>query len=85
MTDDRRPVRLDDFGDVLTDADLVALMQWSASTPRARRDKAHAARVAPNLPPRIEDGSRHWRYRRVDVEHWMKTGSSARAQMRRSA
>jgi hypothetical protein len=84
MSDDRRPVHLDDLGDVLTDRDLVALMQWKPSTPRARRDRARRARVSPNLPARIEDGSCAARYRKVDVEHWMKTGSSARAQMRRA-
>jgi len=84
-TEARRPVHLEDFGDVLTDADLAALMQWKPSTPRARRDKARLARVSPNLPARIEDGSRQWRYRRVDVEFWMKTGSSARGQMRRAS
>jgi len=81
----RRPVRLDDFGDVMTDRDLVALMQWKPSTPRARRDKAKQARISPNLPARIDDRSRDVRYRKVDVEHWLKTGSSARVQMRRSA
>ena len=85
MNDDRRPVRLEDFGDVLSDRDLAALMQRPASWPRRERDRAKAMGRAPYLPARIEDGRRDVRYRRSDVEFWMKSGSSARVQMRRTA
>jgi len=79
------PVHLEDFGDVLTDRDLCALMQRPASWPRRERDRAKAMNRAPYLPARIEDGRRDVRYRKDDVAFWMKTGSSARGQMRRSA
>jgi len=84
MSDERRPVTLDQMGDVLTDRDLAALMQRAASWPRWERDRAKAMGRAPYLPARIEDGRRDWRYRKVDVEYWLKTGSSARTQMRRA-
>jgi hypothetical protein len=83
MNADRRPVRLEDFGDVLTDRDLAALMQREPSWPRRERDRAKAMRRAPYLPARIEDGRRDVRYRKADVEFWLRTGSSARVQMRR--
>lgn len=78
------PVRLDSLGDVLTDRDLAALMQRKPSWPRRERDRAKAMHRAPDLPARIDDGRRSPRYRRIDVEYWMKTGSGARAQMRRA-
>ena len=85
MSDVRRPFRLEDFGDVLTDPDIAALMQRKPSWPRRERDRAKAMGRAPYLPARIEDGRRSPRYRKVDVELWLKTGSRARVQMRRSA
>jgi hypothetical protein len=77
------PVRLSDFGDVLTDADLAALMQRPPSWPRRERDRARLEGRAPYLPARIDDAHRQPRYRRIDVESWMKTGSSTRSAMRR--
>lgn len=79
----RPTVRLSDFGDVLTDQDLAALMQRAPSWPRRERDQATVQRRAPYLPARIEDGRASWRYRKVDVESWMRTGSSARVAIRR--
>jgi hypothetical protein len=85
MSDARPPVRLEDFGDVLTDRDLAALMQREPSWPRRERDRAKAMGRTPYLPARIDDGRRDARYRKLDVEFWLKTGSSARAQLRRWA
>ena len=82
-SDTRRPVRLEDFGDVLSDADLAALMQRKPSWPRRERDRAKAMNRAPDLPARIEALRRSVRYRKVDVEFWLRTGSSARVQIRR--
>jgi len=83
MSDAQRPVRLEEFGDVLTDRDLAALMQREPSWPRRERDRAKVMARAPYLPARIEDGRRDVRYRKVDVEFWLRTGSAARTQMRR--
>lgn len=77
-----RGVRLADLGDVLTDADLAALLQRAPSWPRRERDRARAARVAPNLPRPMDIPGRP-RYRKVDVEHWLRTGSSTRPSLRR--
>jgi H2-forming N5,N10-methylenetetrahydromethanopterin dehydrogenase-like enzyme len=77
------PVRLEDLGDVLTDRDLVALMQWLPSRPRSLRDKAKALGIAPNLPAVIPGTERRPRYRRVDVERWLATGSSVPSRLRR--
>ncbi len=80
----RRPrcLRIAECGEVLTDADLAALLQRAPSWPRRERDRARAARVAPNLPARMDIPGQP-RYRRVDVESWLKTGSSARTSLRR--
>lgn len=78
----RPPVRLSELGDVLTDADLAALLQKAVSWPRRERDRAKAAGVSPNLPARIDIPGQP-RYRKVDVEHWLKTGSSTRVSLRR--
>jgi len=85
MSHARQPVRLEDFGDVLTDRDLAALMQREPSWPRRERDRAKLMHRAPYLPARIEDGRRDCRYRKDDVEFWLRTGSSARVQLRRLA
>lgn len=71
--------RLEHYGDVLTDADLAALCQRPASWPRRERDKAKVLGGRPNLPVRIEDGMRAWRYRAVDVAYWLRTGRSLSA------
>lgn len=66
--------RLDDFGDVLTDADLCALMGWPASRPRYERDRAHRLRRLPHLPAPVSSG-KPYRYHRAAVEAWL-TGST---------
>jgi hypothetical protein len=68
-------VTLASFGDVLTDADLCALLQVSPRWAEVQRRNAKAAGVAPDLPARIPS-LRLPRYRKCDVESWMRTGSS---------
>lgn len=77
------PVRLEDLGDVLTDRDLAALMQWAPSRPRRLRDRARVLSIAPNLPAVIAGTQKRPRYRKVDVERWMATGSSVPVRLRR--
>ena len=71
-------VTLATLGDVLTDRDLAALCQRAASWPRRERDRATRLGVPPDLPASMEQ-FRQPRYRKVDVEHWLRTGSRTRA------
>lgn len=75
-----RAPRLDDFGDVLTDRDLCALLQVSPRWAEVRRRDAKFG--APDLPRRIPGCGRP-RYRREDVARWLETGSSSLAFARR--
>lgn len=79
----RPPVTLASFGDVMTDADLAALMQMAPSFARDRRRLAARTGLAPNLPAQIPGCGKKVRYLRSDVERWLLTGSSARYGARR--
>lgn len=70
--------RLEDMGTVLTDSDLAALCQRAPSWPRRERDRAKGLGITPDLPAAM-DQFRRPRYRSVDVEHWLRTGSRTRA------
>lgn len=72
--------RLEDFGDVLTDKDLAALLQVSPRWAEKQRADARRAGVAPNLPAALPQFARFPRYRKCDVEAWLRTGRSARAE-----
>lgn len=79
---DAARVRLEDFGDVLSDVDLAALLQVSPRWPEVRRREARRLRVAPSLPPTIQ-GVRWPRYRRVDVAAWLARESGQPTPKRR--
>jgi hypothetical protein len=78
----RPVVTLDQFGTVLTDADLAALCGYAPSWPRRERDRAKALRLQPNLPTPMPQ-FRQPRYHRDVVARWLATGSCARQPMRR--
>jgi hypothetical protein len=79
----RPPVHLAQFGDVMTDRDLAALLQMSPSFARKRRELAARTGLAPNLPAAIPGMGKMHRYLKQDVERWLLTGSSSRHGMRR--
>ena len=79
----RRRVTLDDFGDVLTDADVSALLQHGPQWVRKERNAAKALGVAPDLPAEIpvfeRNRSRYQhRYRKQDVASWLAGRGSRR-------
>lgn len=75
----RRPApRIEDLPDVLTDRDLCALLQVGPRWCEVQRREAKRAGVAPNLPATLP-GMKLPRYRKADVEFWMRTGRSVPA------
>jgi hypothetical protein len=75
----RRRVTLDDFGDVLTDADLCALLQFSPRWAETERSRAKSLGVAPELPAEVFSQRNRHRYRKTDVASWLAGRGSRRA------
>jgi hypothetical protein len=77
----RRRVTLDDFGDVLTDADLSLLLGFSPQWVTKERCRAKQARGIPDLPAEIpafpRQRIRH-RFRKQDVASWLAGRGSRR-------
>jgi hypothetical protein len=77
-----KPLTLADLGDVITDAQLAALMQRAPSWPRRERDRAKQYRVRPNLPEPMV-GFAHPRYTKRAVQKWLDEASAPMRVVRR--